>query len=106
MTILLIISAVTVTLIIILVKIFNTLIDKKNQVTNIFSSTDVLLKKRYNLIPNLVSSVSRYMEHEKEVLQKITELRNQANKPDITDDQKITLDNELSSALGMHHGCG
>ncbi len=100
MTILLIISVLTIILVILLVKMYNTLIEKKNQVTNIFSSVNVLLKKRYNLIPNLVSLVSRYMTHEKEILQKITELRTQFNKPGITDDQKVTLDHEISATLG------
>lgn len=79
---------------------YNSLIGKKNQVDNIFAGVDAVLKKRFDLIPNLVASVSQYMEHEKSILEKVTELRAQAMKPGISDDQKITLDAKLSAALG------
>ncbi len=79
---------------------YNSLIGKKNQVENIFAGVDAVLKKRYDLIPNLVASVSQYMEHEKGTLEKVTEYRAQAMKPGISDDQKIALDAKLTSALG------
>ena len=83
-----------------LVLMYNSLVAKKNQVQNIFASVDTQLKKRYDLIPNLVSSVSKYMEHEKSLLEDITKLRSEANKPNISDEQKIALDAKMSSALG------
>jgi len=52
---------------------YNSLIGKKNQVDNIFAGVDAVLKKRFDLIPNLVASVSQYMEHEKSTLEKVTE---------------------------------
>jgi LemA protein len=79
---------------------YNSLIGKKNQVDNIFAGVDAVLKKRYDLIPNLVASVSQYMEHEKSTLEKVTEYRAQAMKPGISDEQKIALDAKLTSALG------
>lgn len=79
---------------------YNSLIGKKNQVENIFAGVDAVLKKRFDLIPNLVASVSQYMEHEKSTLEKVTEYRAQAMKPGISDDQKIALDAKLTSALG------
>lgn len=79
---------------------YNSLIGKKNQVDNIFAGVDTVLKKRYDLIPNLVASVERYMEHEKSTLEKITEYRAQAMKSGISDDAKIALDAKLSAALG------
>jgi LemA protein len=85
---------------IIAVVMYNSLISKKNQVENIFGGVDAVLKKRFDLIPNLVASVSQYMEHEKSTLEKITELRAQAMKPEISDDQKIALDGKLTAALG------
>jgi LemA protein len=97
MTTLLIIIGV-ITLIAILM--YNSLISKKNQVDNIFAGVDTVLKKRFDLIPNLVASVEQYMEHEKSTLEKVTELRASAMKPGISDDQKIALDAKLSSALG------
>ena len=84
----------------ILVLMYNSLIGKKNQVDNIFAGVDAVLKKRYDLIPNLVASVSRYMEHEKGLLEKVTALRAQATKPNLSDERVIELDKQISSALG------
>lgn len=97
MTVLLIIIGVVV---LIAILMYNSLIGKKNQVENIFAGVDTVLKKRFDLIPNLVASVSRYMEHEKSTLEKVTELRAAAMKPGISDEQKIALDAKLTSALG------
>lgn len=91
---------IIVVLALILILIYNSLVAKKNQVENIFASVDTNLKKRYDLIPNLVSSVSKYMEHEKSLLNEVTKLRAQALKPDISDTHKIALDKEITSALG------
>ena len=85
---------------IIIVLIYNSLVAKKNQVENIFASVDTQLKKRYDLIPNLVASVSEYMEHEKSTLEEITKLRAEANKPNTSDAKKMQLDTKISAALG------
>lgn len=53
----------------------NGLIAKENQVENAFASVDVMLKKRFDLIPQLTSVVKGYMTHESELLQKLTALR-------------------------------
>lgn len=84
---------------IVLIMMYNSLVAKKNQVENIFASVDTNLKKRYDLIPNLVASVSKYMEHEKSLLTEVTRLRAEATKPDISDAHKIALDAKISSAL-------
>ena len=57
---------------------YNSLIGRKNQVENAFASIDTILKKRYDLIPNLVATVKQYMQHEAGVLTEITELRAKA----------------------------
>jgi LemA protein len=88
------------TLALIAILMYNSLIGKKNQVENIFAGVDTVLKKRFDLIPNLVASVERYMEHEKETLEKVTQYRAQAMKPGISDEAKIALDAKLTSALG------
>jgi len=85
---------------IVLILMYNSLVSKKNQVENIFASVDTQLKKRYDLIPNLVASVSKYMEHEKSLLTEVTKLRAEANKPNISDEHKIALDAKMTSALG------
>lgn len=91
---------VIVILILVLALMYNSLVSKKNQVENIFASVDTVLKKRYNLIPNLVASVEKYMEHEKSLLKEVTRLRTQANQPGISDDRKVALDKQISSTLG------
>jgi len=85
---------------IVLILMYNSLVAKKNQVENIFASVDTQLKKRYDLIPNLVASVGKYMEHEKSILEEITKLRSEANKPNISDEHKMALDAKMTSALG------
>ena len=79
---------------------YNSLVAKKNQVDNIFASIDTQLKKRYDLIPNLVATVSKYMEHEKSLLTEVTKLRSEASKPNISNEHKMALDAKTSSALG------
>lgn len=82
-----------------LILIYNSIIYKKNQVKSIKSSVDVQLKKRYDLIPNLVSCVKEIMVHEKDILIKITQLRSMAMSTQ--DEQKVfELNNQISKALG------
>ena len=57
---------------------FNSLIAKKNQVENAFSTIDSQLKKRYDLIPNLVATVKGYAKHEATILKEVTDLRGKA----------------------------
>ena len=82
------------------VMFYNTLISKKNQVENVFASIDAILKKRYDLIPNLVATVQQYMNHEKETLTKITELRAKAISGKLSTDETIEVDNQVSKTLG------
>ncbi len=78
---------------------YNSLVAKRNQVKNVFGSIDVMLKKRYDLIPNLVSSCKEYMEHERDLLTRITELRTKAMESGQNEDMRVGYDNELSKAL-------
>ena len=83
----------------IVISVYNGLTNKKNQVNNAFGTIDVQLKNRYDLIPNLVASVQQYTIHEKELLTKITELRTKAISQNLNADDKVNLDNQISSAL-------
>jgi len=58
--------------------IYNGLVTKKNQFKNAFAQIDVQLKRRYDLIPNLVEVVKKYMEHERETLEAVIKARNSA----------------------------
>jgi len=80
--------------------VYNSLISKKNAVDNAFGSIDAMLKKRYDLIPNLVDTVKTYMTHEKETLTQITELRTKAMSGDLSDNDKIELNSKLSKMMG------
>lgn len=78
---------------------YNSLIGKKNQVTNAFSAIDVMLKKRFDLIPNLVEVVKQYTTYEQGTLTKIVELRSKAVSGNISDAEKAAIDTQLSSSM-------
>lgn len=78
---------------------YNSLVRRKNQVTNIFATVDAMLKKRYDLIPNLVATAQEYMKHERHLLTEVTRLRAQAISGEISDDQKIDIDHQISKAI-------
>jgi len=79
---------------------YNSLIGKKNDVEKSFGSIDVMLKKRYDLIPNLVAAVKQYMQHEAGTLTEITELRAKAVSGNLSSDEKVSLDNKITKTLG------
>lgn len=87
-------------LLLIIVLVYNSLIGKKNQVENAFASIDTMLKKRFDLIPNLVNTVKAFMNHEKAVLTEVTELRAKATSGNVSNDERVVLDNQLSQAVG------
>jgi LemA protein len=60
------------------VGIYNSLITLRNRAENAWAQVDVQLRRRYDLIPNLVETVKGYAKHEREVFQKVTEARTQA----------------------------
>jgi LemA protein len=74
----LVMLAVLAVLVIVFIAIYNSLIVLRNQVKNSWSQIDVQLKRRHDLIPNLVETVTGYMKHERETLEKITQARAQA----------------------------
>lgn len=86
-------------LIVIIIALINRLIRRRNAVQNIFGDVDALLKKRYDLIPNLVSSVQQYMIHEKTVLMELTDMRTRAINPDISAEEKIEIQNKVRRSL-------
>jgi LemA protein len=73
-----IILGIIVILIIILAANYNGLVGLRNQVKNSWAQIDVQLKRRYDLIPNLVETVKGYMKHERETLEAVTNARNLA----------------------------
>ena len=73
-----IIGVVLLILIMMLVSIYNRLVRGKNQYENAFAQIDVQLKRRYDLIPNLVETAKGYAKHEKETLDAVVKARNTA----------------------------
>ena len=96
----LILLVVIVLLVLALVSVYNSFIAKRNQVRNIASTVDTQLKKRYDLIPNLVSATREYMSHENSVLTRVSELRSQAINAASNAD-KFKWNSEISALLGQ-----
>lgn len=94
-----IVAIIAVAILIIGIGIYNSLISKKNQVANAFSAIDVMLKKRFDLIPNLVETVKQYMQYEGDTLTKITALRGKALGNDVSEGEKLQLDQQIGSAV-------
>ncbi|MCS5628522.1 MAG: LemA family protein [Planctomycetes bacterium] len=76
--VLVIVGVVLLILIMIVVGIYNRLVRGKNQYANAFAQIDVQLKRRYDLIPNLVETAKGYAKHEKETLDAVVKARNTA----------------------------
>ena len=93
-----IILGIIVVLIIAVIAMYNSLVTLRQRVKNAWSQIDVQLQRRFDLIPNLVETVKGYMEHEKEVLTKVTDLRSSWSQAQ-TVAEKASLDNQLSETL-------
>jgi len=94
----LIIIIVLVVVILWAIAIYNGLIRLKNRVDEAWSDIDVQLKRRYDLIPNLVNTVKGYAEHERELFEKVTQARTAAMGAGSTED-KAKAENMLSGTL-------
>jgi len=77
--VLLAILAIIVFAVLFVVSIYNKLIQLKNRFKNAFAQIDVQLKRRYDLIPNLVETAKGYLKHEREVLEAVIRARNMAS---------------------------
>jgi LemA protein len=96
-----IILGIVVLLLLFFVGIYNGLVGLRNQVKNAWAQIDVQLKRRYDLIPNLVETVKGYAKHEREVFEKVTEARNMAQSAASAGPQaRGKAEGELSQALG------
>ena len=91
-----IILAVIILIIIYAFILYNNFISLDNKVKEAFSTMDVYLKKRWDLIPNLVETVKGYAKYEEETLTRVTKLRNTVYN-EMTNDEKIINNEELSS---------
>ncbi|MEH2203279.1 MAG: LemA family protein [Nostoc sp.] len=78
---------------------YNSLIQKKNQVSNAFSTIDVILHKRNDLIPRLVTLAQIYMQFEQKTLIEISRLRSRATLKNLSDNSRVALEDQISIML-------
>lgn len=93
-----IIGVIVVILIILLICSYNKLVRLRTVTEEAFSTMDVYLKKRFDLIPNLVETVKGYAAHEKETFEKIVGLRN-ANYSSMTPEEKMESSQVISRSI-------
>ena len=98
MMFLIVLLAIAVFIVLSAIGIYNSLISLKNRVKNAWSQIDVQLKRRHDLIPNLVETAKGYMKHEKETLENITRARSAAAGAGSVGD-KAKAEGALSGAL-------
>jgi LemA protein len=85
-------------LVLIAVGMYNGLVVLRNRCANAWAQVDVQLKRRYDLIPNLIETVKGYAKHEREVFQNVTDARAKAINASTVKDQGVA-ENQLSGAL-------
>jgi LemA protein len=96
-----IILGIVVILIIVFVAIYNGLVRLRNQVKNAWAQIDVQLKRRFDLIPNLVETVKGYMKHERETMEAVTKARTAAQQAVSAGvGERAKVEGELGAALG------
>lgn len=98
--ILYIILGIIVLLVVLMVSAFNRFAKNRNVVKDAWGNIDVALKRRYDLIPNLVETVKGYATHEKETLERVVQARNTAMQvPDGDINAQIKAENQLQQTL-------
>jgi LemA protein len=98
MAVLLVLLGIIVLVVVWLVGMYNSLVGLRNQVKNAWAQIDVQLKRRHDLIPNLVETAKGYMQHERGTLESVTNARSKAMGADSVGD-KAKAEGELSGAI-------
>ncbi|QQK77664.1 LemA family protein [Salicibibacter cibarius] len=78
---------------------YNRLVKLRNWVEEAWAQIDVQLKRRYDLIPNLVETVKGYAQHEQETLTQVIEARNQMNNPNNSRNEQMAANNQLEGMM-------
>lgn len=99
MTVLIVIIVIAVLILMYFVSTYNALVRLRNKVKDQWSQIDVVLKNRYDLIPNLVETVKGYAKHEKETLNAVIEARSKAVSA-TTSEEEMKAAGEVTQALG------
>lgn len=100
MNITIVLVAIVFVLIIWIISIYNRLISLRNRYKNAYAQIDVQLKRRYDLIPNLVETVKTYMSHERETLEAVIDARNKASNAGIEAAENPGDSGAISSLIG------
>jgi LemA protein len=79
---------------------FNGLIARRNRCESAFSTIDVMLQKRCDLIPNLVETVKGYATHERQVFEDVARLRAEAASGHLSTEESVAVNNQITSLLG------
>ena len=95
----LIILGAIVLIVVLLVGMYNKLVTLRNRAENAWAQVDVQLRKRYDLIPNLVEAVKGYAAHERQVFEEVTEARTRAQQAQGVQEQ-AQAENALTAAIG------
>ena len=96
----LVIIGIVIILVVPVIAIYNGLVRRRNQVKNAWAQIDVQLKRRYDLIPNLIETVKGYVKHERGTLEAVTKARNLAQQVSSSGAAiRSKAEGELSSAL-------
>ena len=98
MVVIIIIAVLIVVLVLIFIGVNNSMIGARNRVDESWSGIDVQLKRRHDLVPNLVETVKGYATHEREVFEKVTEARAEATKAH-TPAESAQKEGQLTAAL-------
>ena len=94
-----ILIVILVILVIYVLATYNSFIKLNNMLKEAFSTMDVYLKKRWDLIPNIVETVKGYAKHEKDTLDEVISLRNSVY-DDLSNEEKITTNEKLADKIG------
>ena len=93
-----IIIAIVMLIVIYVLALYNRFVKLNNKVNEAFSTMDVYLKKRWDLIPNIVETVKGYMKHEKDTLKEIINLRNGVY-DNMSNDEKMKTNEKVSTEI-------
>lgn len=93
-----ILVVILILILIYIVVTYNCLVKLNNTVKEAFATMDVYLKKRWDLVPNIVEIVKKYSKHEKDTLKKIVELRNSTYE-NMSANEKVDINNKLSQKI-------
>jgi LemA protein len=90
---------IIVTLLVVVIGVYNGLVARRNGVANAFASLDAMLQKRYDLVPNLVATVRGYAAHEHETFERVAQLRAQSQSGDAK--ARLAANEQMSAAIAQ-----